>query len=741
LKFNKRLGARRISDVALHRATRAAVVNPTVFAVTLLVVHNLQVATFAVFGCFGLLVMADFGGSRRPRAVAYAATALGGAVLIALGTAVSASAAAAAIVMLGVGFVLAFAGVFGGYVASAQTALLLAFVLAASIPASFSSIPTRLAGWMIAGAISTVAGVFFWPRFEHASLRNQVADACGALADLVATMRLTPGGDAVAAGAETARDAVSAIQHAYRQTGLRPSGPARRDRALVELVAQLQQVIELAERPFHADVPSLRPCIREGDELANAVVETLRQDGSVLTGGTRPAIRDLVRVRRTHRDALDQWAVQELRAGRPAAAVLDGLDVDHTLRVVAYLTIALSTNAVIAAGVTPDDDFSLPAGIPRAAGARGVALRIGRTVRTHLEPSSTVLHGSARMAIGLAISVLLARTLSLEHAFWVVLGTLSVLRSNALGTGRTAVQALAGSVIGFVLGGVFIGLAGTHTVAMWIAMPIATFLASYAASAIGFVAGQAAFTVMVIIIFNLISPAGWQLGLVRLEDIAVGTGISVVIGLLLWPRGARRDLARAMAGFFQAVRTDLREAFNVLLGGDSDPDIGEIRAEAERARDRATEAFDVFLNERGSKPLRPDAAAQLVSAGSQGMLAADSLVAVAEDYGYRADACPDGAAAVDAEVRRLLAGFDAIANRLAGSSDGGGSNPGQLSAMALRRAAVGCLERSGGDEAATRAAMAVVIAGEWVQNLARMEADLEQPVATAVAAARVAWWH
>lgn len=58
-----------ISDVALHRATRAAVVNPIVFAVTLLVIHDLQVATFAVFGCFGLLVMADFGGSRRPRAV------------------------------------------------------------------------------------------------------------------------------------------------------------------------------------------------------------------------------------------------------------------------------------------------------------------------------------------------------------------------------------------------------------------------------------------------------------------------------------------------------------------------------------------------------------------------------------------------------------------------------------------------------------------------------------------------
>jgi hypothetical protein len=45
------------------------------------------------------------------------------------------------------------------------------------------------------------------------------------------------------------------------------------------------------------------------------------------------------------------------------------------------------------------------------------------------------------------------------------------------------------------------------------------------------------------------------------------------------------------------------------------------------------------------------------------------------------------------------------------------------------------------DERSTRSAIAVVIAGEWVQNLARMEADLEQPVEAAVAAARGHWWR
>ncbi len=726
--------------VTLHRATRAAIVNPAVFAFSLLVIRDLQVATFAAFGCFGLLVMADFGGPRRTRALAYAAATLAGAALVALGTVVSFSAVIAAIVMLAIGFTLSFASVFGGYVAAAQTALLLVFVLSASVVAPASAIPTRLAGWLLAGVVSTLAGVVFWPWFEHASLRKRAAEACDALADLVAAMRRGPANEQVAAYARAARTAVSAVRREYAHTGMRPAGPTLRDRAFVELVAQSEQVVDLIERPFHELRPSLRPCIQEGDLLAEAVIAALRRSAEVLTGGSPPPVRDLEVARRAHRAALDRWAADELRTGRAPDDVLDGLDVDHTLRVIAYLTIGLSTNAVIAAGGRPEGGVSLPAGTSRQEGARGVALRTARTLRTHLEPSSTILHSSARVAVGLAISVLLARTLGLGHAFWVVLGTLSVLRSNALATGRTTVQALAGSVIGFAAGGLFASLAGNDPVLMWVAMPIAIFLASYAASAIGFVAGQAAFTVTVIIIFNLITPVGWQVGLVRIEDVAVGTGVSIVVGVLLWPRGARRDLARATAGFYRAVRAYVAQAFGLVLGMDSTADVARIRADAVRARDRAGEAFDVFLNERGAKPLGTDVAARLVAAGNQALLAGDLLVVVATDLGYRATSCPDGAATVDAQVRTLLAGVDHLADELTGVRNAR-AGPEHPSLEALRSAAVKCMRRAGSDQRAVRGAIALVIAGEWVQNLARMEEGLEQPVEAAVATARMRWWR
>jgi uncharacterized membrane protein YccC len=317
-------------------------------------------------------------------------------------------------------------------------------------------------------------------------------------------------------------------------------------------------------------------------------------------------------------------------------------------------------------GRPPEDGISLPAAIPQLEGARGTAIRVARTLRTHLDPSSTVLHGSLRTALGLAISVFLARTLGLSHAFWVVLGTLTVLRSNALGTGRSTLEALLGSVIGFAAGGLFAVIAGNDTVLMWIAMPIVILLSSSAASAIVFVTGQASFTVSVIIIFNLISPAGWQVGLVRIEDVAIGTGISVVIGTLLWPRGARRDVTRATASLYRAVTVYLREAFDAVLGVDTGDAVAPIRAAVLRARLRAGEAFDVFLAERGAKPLAPATVGRLVAAGRQALLAGDLLLYTATDLGYRATSCPDGATALRAEVGVLLASMNHLADELDG---------------------------------------------------------------------------
>jgi hypothetical protein len=88
----------------------------------------------------------------------------------------------------------------------------------------------------------------------------------------------------------------------------------------------------------------------------------------------------------------------------------------------------------------------------------------------------------------------------------------------------------------------------------------------------------------------------------------------------------------------------------------------------------------------------------------------------------------------------LLAGMNHLADELAGGSSNGVVVE-RPSLEALNQAAVTCMRDAGSDGTSTRGAMAVVIAGEWVQNLGRLAVDLEQPVAAATEAAETHWWR
>jgi uncharacterized membrane protein YccC len=759
----------------LRRAGRAAFVMPTAFAFAQFVIGNGQLTTFVAFGCFALLVMADFGGLRGPRALAYAATTGIGIALIALGTLASVSPWVGAPVMLLVGLAVSFASVFGGYASAAQTALLLAFVLAVSIPAPPAALAPRLAGWLIAGVLSGLSGVFLWPCFEQVALRRQAASACRALAALIEAQRSRAASpDLVQAQVQEAKAlaeaAVAAVRQAYAATPLRP---ARRDRAFVELLSELERLVEFAARPPSGRLllSAHHPCLLEGDRLATTVVGTLEASAAVLTGsGPPPDLRALEAMWRTHREALDQWAGQALFTGSTPEEVLDGLEADETLRVVAFLTLALGSNAAIAAGVRMDVGVEagmasqdVPAAIPVRAGVAGFLQCVGQTTRTELTPTSLVLHNSLRVGLGLALAVLIAGLFQLNHAFWVVLGTMSALRSNALATGRTTLQALVGTLVGFAVGTLFLVVVKGTTV-LWVILPVVVFLAAYAASAIGFIAGQAAFTVNILILFNLITPVGWQLGIVRVEDVALGTGISVVVSVLLWPRGARGELRVTLAALYRAVAATLDEAFGRVLkpgrveastrapGGRGDETWGKVLT----ASKRAGEALEQYLRERSAKPLAPQDAGWLVTAGADAIFAAQLLEQYAE-RGYQAQAqaadsgSSDGVTALIGQVQALVATYARLADQL----DGGvahathttdrqdrqvGISP-AVSPERVRAAQLGSLRRWRQDSEAGRAAIAVVVAGEWVEQLGALALALEKPVAEVAAAARVPWWR
>jgi hypothetical protein len=158
----------------------------------------------------------------------------------------------------------------------------------------------------------------------------------------------------------------------------------------------------------------------------------------------------------------------------------------------------------------------------RPAGFAGPASTAQERAISHFDRHSVWLHNSVRGAIGLALAVFVAERSGVQHSFWVVLGTLSVLRSNALNTGQSIVRGLLGTAAGFVVGAGLLALAGTDSTVLWVLLPPAVLFAGFAPAAISFAVGQAAFTLTIVILFNIIQPAGWRVGLVRVEDVALG---------------------------------------------------------------------------------------------------------------------------------------------------------------------------------------------------------------------------
>src|SRR6202034_1145143 len=236
-------------------------------------------------------------------------------------------------------------------------------------------------------------------------------------------------------------------------------------------------------------------------------------------------------------------------------------------------------------------------------------------VRRHATFRSVWFLNSLRAAVALAPAVAVADLSGVQHGFWVVLGTLSVLRTSAASTGATAWRGLAGTVIGFVLGGALLVGIGTNPNALWAVFPVAVLVAAYAPGTTPFAVGQAAFTVTIVVLFNLLVPVGWTVGLLRIEDVGIGCAVSLVVGVLFWPRGVSSVVAEDLADAFRRGAEYLSQAVDWAL---SELMVAPTAAGAAlRGGIRLDDAVRGFLTEQGSKRLRKEDLWTLLNAASR----------------------------------------------------------------------------------------------------------------------------
>jgi uncharacterized membrane protein YccC len=576
------------------RAVRATIVVGGLFALTDRVIGNLQMATFAAFGGFATLVLASFAGTRREKLLAHMALAVVGSVLLTIGTAVNSSTVLAAVVTVPVAFAVFFAGVAGPNAASGVTGALLAYVLPAASPGTISMIPDRLAGWWLASVAGTAAVLLLSPPPGDDRLRTAAAKLAAALADeLEAALRGMASEEQLAASMAAKHELLAQ----FTATPYRPTGLAAPDEALANCVELLEWTSTLLADAVRerADLRDASPADRELLEAADAA---LRDVASMFAGGEdRP---ELERLERSQERSLA--AVGEKTPD--GAGFREAAQVSFHANTIAGAVLALSADALVASRLADPEWIAGERSrwYLGATAASRVSHRLSSVASVALRDASVRsvwFVNSVRGAIALAAAVAIADVSSVQHGFWVVLGALSVLRTNAASTGSTALRALVGTAIGFVIGGALLLAIGSNSTALWVALPVAVFVAAYTPGTAPFAIGQAAFTVTVAVLFNLLAPVGWKVGVLRIEDVAIGCGVSILAGLLFWPRGLAAIVGDDLADAYRSGATYLAQAVEWASGTRAAEPDGAMGATTTALR--LDDSLRAFLAEQGTK--------------------------------------------------------------------------------------------------------------------------------------------
>jgi uncharacterized membrane protein YccC len=665
--------APRWSIAAAMRAVRATVVVPVVLAVTFEVLHNEQMALFAVFGSFGALVLTSFGGSRRDKATAHLGLAVGGSVALIVGTLASGSAWLAAVVSVPMAFGIYFAGVLGPNAAAGVTATLLAYVLPVASTGAASTIPDRLAGWWLGNAASTLAVLILSPKPAGDQLRRKAAALASALAQ---HLRAAVAGTATTADLEATKRAKHELMTFFNSTPYRPVGLAAIDQALASLVAMLDWCATMTSETLDGHL-DLSAAASEDRELLAESGTALGAIAAMLERGDLPPpnleqiwrarvasaahLRNLQGQPAVVRSIADHAFYAQAIGVAASAAAADTLIAQGRLdpdsaRAMRVRWLVAQPNAPSKGDAAPGDADLPPVGrAPR---------RAGRTLITSASVRSVWFRNSARGAAAIAVAVAVAKVTNVQHAFWVILGTLSVLRGSAGATGSTAVRALGGTVIGFAVGAALLVGIGTSPVALWVALPIAVLVAAYTPGTAPFAVGQAAFTVTVVVLFNLLVPAGWQTGLVRVEDVALGCAVSIVAGVLFWPRGASALFGDDLADALRAAAGHLKESAGWALGVTQ-----HSQAQLEAAVQtgvRLDDAVRAYLTEQGSKRLAKHDLWVLANSALRVRLTAYSLGSLpglrpVHAEGGKHPLSPDASDAIMGEAGQVTRFYDEVA--------------------------------------------------------------------------------
>jgi uncharacterized membrane protein YccC len=582
----------------LRKAVRVAIVASAGFLVGQYVFDDSQLGVYAALTAIALLALADFGGIWQVRARIYVAAIATAVPLVVLGTVVSESTLWSSLALFAVAFAVSISSIAGRNVASGANAIILFFVVACAIPAPDNAIEPRVYGVLFGGVMSLFAALLIWPDRPARDFRALLGISALRQAELVDVLAADPPLDQDEIDRRR-RAAVDAVREAHPfRVGIteRPATPSNVDMAQLLLIHDLERTRRMADRLVCGTMASGK--LGEIEREAAAVArDTLMDCGHALTHeGPAPDPVPARTARHRFRVASDAEFADRVLAGsdpntlamRVDRAVVFGEMAISVVFAAEDTRVATRADKRVRVDRSPDGKRLEP--------REAAIARIRTLLRSNLTGDSVLLRNAFRLALGLAVARAIAGAFELEHGFWVVFATLGVMRTSAPRTGATALEAVLGTALGFAA--VLPLLVGVENDALVYAiiLPV-VILVGIGIAPFGVIAAQAGFTAIVAILFNLVTPIGWEIGVIRLLDVAVGASVGLVIGLAVWPGGASKQLGNAVADALEHGGIYAAEALRVLLGKGSASGLAALRRQSQEASRRAADVLTFHLAE------------------------------------------------------------------------------------------------------------------------------------------------
>ena len=196
------------------------------------------------------------------------------------------------------------------------------------------------------------------------------------------------------------------------------------------------------------------------------------------------------------------------------------------------------------------DAAELPAGAASSSAA-APARQAWNTLRQNLRLESDALRHALRVGIGATLAVALSRSFAVNHGYWMSLTLVFILQPYFAATWQRTVERVLGSVAG-AIGASLLGLLLSTPLSVALAvLPIA--LGTFAARTVNYALFTFFLTSQFVLVSHIQQPDLHEpeLAALRAFNSVLGAVLALLIGFLLWPEKAPRELAGALARALQ----------------------------------------------------------------------------------------------------------------------------------------------------------------------------------------------